>query len=101
MEERQRICIQILVDCSEMVPSYSYPPRVVLGLVCDGLLGRRRRFQSDARRCIARLRPGLQVFGLEAVPPHGCYVITLNHYYRPGFAAQWSALAISASLTPD
>ncbi len=84
-----------------MVPRYRVPARVVLGLVRDGLLGRRRRFQSDARRCIAQLRPGLRVFGLESLPPHGCYAITLNHYYRPGFGAQWSALAISASLAPE
>ena len=84
-----------------MFPRYSYPPRVVMGLVRDGLLGRRRRFQPDARRCIARLRPALRVLGIEHLPPHGCFAITLNHYYRPGFAAQWSALAISASLTPD
>lgn len=84
-----------------MYPSYAYPPRVLLELVRDGLIGRRRRFQSDARRCIARLHPGLRVFGLKSLPANGCYAITLNHYYRPGFGAQWSALAISASLTSD
>jgi hypothetical protein len=83
-----------------MYPRYAYPARVVLGLVRDGLLGRRRTFQTDARRCIAGLNPPLRVLGLECVPHEGCYVITLNHYYRPGFGAQWTALAISASLTP-
>jgi hypothetical protein len=84
-----------------MYPRYSYPPRLIFGLVRDALLRRRRNFQSDARLCIARLRPPLRVLGAEHIPSNGCHAITLNHYYRPGYASQWSALAISASLPAD
>ncbi len=85
----------------ETYPNYSYPLRVILGLVRAALLGRHRRFQGDARACIARLRPPLRVLGLERIPSDGCCAITLNHYFRAGYAAQWSALAISAALTRD
>ncbi len=85
----------------EAYPAYSYPPRVILGLIRDGLLGRHRHFQDDARTCIARLRPPLRVLGLEHIPPEHCFALTPNHYYRPGFASQWSALAISATLSRD
>ncbi len=84
-----------------MVPRYSYPPLTILGLIRDALLRRHRRFQSDARACIARLRPPLRVLGKENIPQSGCYLITLNHYYRPGFQQQWSSLAISATVEHD
>ncbi len=83
-----------------MYPRYSYPIQVIAGLVRDGLLRRRRRFADDARLCMARLAPPAQVLGEEHVPAGGCFVITPNHYYRRGFASQWSTLAISARI-PD
>ncbi len=82
-------------------PHYSYPPRVIAGLVRDLLLQRPRSFQQDARACIAELRPGLQVLGREHIPSIGPCAITPNHYYRPGFQSQWSTLAISASVPVD
>ncbi len=84
-----------------MAPHYSYPPLTVLGLVRDGLLLRHRRFKSDALACIARLKPPLRVLGGKHIPNGGCYVATLNHYYRAGFRQQWSSLAISATLPRD
>ena len=84
-----------------MQPRYSYPPRTILGLVRDGWLNRHRRFKSDALACIARLTPALRVLGGDHIPNGGCYVATLNHYYRPGFQQQWSSLAISATLPRD
>ncbi len=84
-----------------MVPRYSYPPLVILALVRDGLLGRHRSFQNDARACVRRLRPPLRVVGEEHIPQGGCYAVTLNHYYRPGFQQQWSSFAISATLAHD
>jgi len=79
-------------------PRYSYLIQMATGLVRDALLGRRRSFADDARACIARLVPPLCVLGAQNVPPGGGCVITLNHYYRPGFASQWSAFAVSASI---
>jgi len=42
------------------------------------------------------LNPPLQVLGKENVPENGPCVMTVNHYHRPGFSAQWLALGISA-----
>lgn len=80
-------------------PKYSYPPRVLVGLARDLLLLSRRDFHWDAQACIAGLSPSLQVRGRENIPAHGPCAITVNHYHRPGFGAQWLALAIS-SLVP-
>lgn len=59
---------------------------------------RRRSFRSDAGACIQRLKPGLQVFGSEYIPCQGPCVLTINHYSRPGFRAEWIALAVSATI---
>lgn len=69
-----------------------------MALIRDGLLARRRSFRRDAVDCVGTIRPPLQVFGRENIPLRGPCVITVNHYYRPGFAAQWFALAIAAAV---
>lgn len=80
-------------------PRYSYPPGVLTALIRDLLLLRRRDFQQDAQACIARLTPPLHILGQENIPQSGPCIITVNHYHRPGFGAQWLALAI-ASIVP-
>ncbi len=81
-----------------MYPRYSYPIQTMAALVRDGLLRRHRQFADDARACMARLSPPVQMLGVENIPAGGCFVITPNHYYRRGFASQWSPLAISAHI---
>jgi hypothetical protein len=77
-------------------PRYIYPPRLVAGLSLDWLLARRRSFRADARTCVGRLEPPLCVLGEENIPRSGPCVLTVNHYFRPGFRAEWIALSISA-----
>ena len=55
-------------------------------------------FQKTPALCMAHVHPPVRILGADHIPQHGPCVITPNHYYRPGFAAQWSALAISASV---
>ncbi|MGE5462572.1 MAG: hypothetical protein ACM3PS_04410 [Syntrophothermus sp.] len=80
-------------------PRYSYPPGVLAALVRDLVLLRRRDFQKDARACVEWIRPPLHVIGRVNIPQHGPCVVTVNHYHRPGFGAQWFSLSI-ASLVP-
>jgi hypothetical protein len=77
-------------------PSYSYPPGVLAALTRDILLLRRRDFHQDAQAFISRLDPPLQILGAKNIPRSGACTLTVNHYHRPGFRAQWLALAISA-----
>jgi hypothetical protein len=79
-------------------PKYGYPCGVVAGLAFCTIFGLRRSFREDAVRCIGRLKPSLQVMGKENIPRSGACVITINHYHRPGFGAEWLALAISATV---
>jgi hypothetical protein len=80
-------------------PRYSYPPNFVAALVRDILLLRKRDFHRDAQACIANLNPPLKILGSENIPQHGPCVITVNHYHRQGFGAQWFALAISSLVS--
>lgn len=77
-------------------PKYGYPCGIVVGLAFSTIFGMRRSFREDAIRCIGRLQPSLRVLGKENIPQSGPCVITVNHYHRPGFGAEWLALGISA-----
>jgi len=79
-------------------PSYTYPRGLFAKIARDVLFLRRRNFREDAKACIANLHPPLRVLGAENIPRHGPYVITVNHYHREGFGAQWIALAIAACV---
>ncbi len=85
----------------ETAPQYSYPAPLLAGLLGDLILGRLRSFRKDALLCVARLDPPPQVIHPENIPQAGGCVILVNHYYRPGFAAQWLAIALSAVVTLD
>jgi len=84
-----------------MLPRYSYPPFLLAAVLRDVLLGRRRSFRQDAQKCLQRLQPPLRLLGVEHLPQAGPCVLTVNHYYRPGFRAEWLALAISATVPVD
>jgi hypothetical protein len=79
-------------------PRYGLPSDVVVGLAFNALFGLKRSFCTDAIRCIGRLKPSLLVIGEENIPENGPCVLTVNHYYRPGFGAWWIALAIAATV---
>lgn len=78
------------------LPSYSYPPGRFAQAALDLMLARRRDLQADAKACIEHVQAELRVVGQENIPQRGDCVLTINHYHRPGFGAQWIALAVTA-----
>ena len=82
-------------------PRYSYPHGFWVSIARDVLFLRRRSFKADAKACIANLHPPLQILGGENIPQHGPCIITVNHYHREGFGAQWLAIAIAACVLAD
>ncbi|HSL44927.1 MAG TPA: 1-acyl-sn-glycerol-3-phosphate acyltransferase [Anaerolineales bacterium] len=82
------------------IPKYSYPRGLFAKVARDIVLLRRRDFHQDAKACIEHLRPPMWVLGKENIPQHGPCVLTVNHYYRLGFGAQWLTLAI-AGVVPE
>ena len=79
-------------------PDYSYPRGLFTRVALDALLLRRRNFRRDAEACIQNLHPSLRVLGIENIPQRGPCVVTVNHYHRVGFGAQWLAFAIAATI---
>lgn len=77
-------------------PRYSYPLGVFSALARDILLLRKRDFHEDAKACVANIDPPLRIIQQENIPQHGPCVITVNHYHREGFGAEWLALVIAA-----
>lgn len=74
---------------------------MVMSLLGDLILSRRRSFREDALACVGRLEPPLKIFGEENIPQAGPCVVTFNHYYRPNFNAVWMPLAISATIRQE
>lgn len=79
-------------------PKYSYPQGLYARVARDIVLLRRRDLHQDAMACVRNLNPPLRVLGKEDIPQQGPCVITVNHYHRPGFGAEWLVLAISATV---
>jgi hypothetical protein len=82
-------------------PHYSYPLRLIPGLLLGILSGRHRSFRADAMLCIQGLIPPLRVFGESNIPGSGPCALAMNHYHRPGFGAWWIALAIAAVVPQE
>ena len=93
------VTLQVTVKCwVKMYPDYSYPLRLIPGLIANVLFGGRRSFRRDGQLCLERLKPPLRVYGEENIPQSGPCLVTFNHYYRPGFNAWWMALALAATV---
>ena len=75
---------------------YRLPLSIFWSVAFDALTGRKRSFREDALCCVGGLKSSLQVFERENIPTDGPCVMTVNHYHRPGFGAEWLALGISA-----
>lgn len=79
-------------------PRYAFPVTLPLEVIRALTLGRPRSFREDALRCVQALSPPLEVRGREHIPDCAPFLLTVNHYSRPGFNAGWIALAASAPV---
>jgi hypothetical protein len=79
-------------------PAYHLPAGLLMRLSLDWLLGRRRDFSADARACFRTGTSAVRVTGAENIPVGGGYLVTFNHYSRPGFGIYWLVMAITAAL---
>lgn len=79
-------------------PKYEFPRPPLVGFALDLLLGRRRSFAHDSRRVMEANPYPRRIEGLDNVPAEGPFILTLNHYNRPGLRPYHCAMAISAAL---
>jgi 1-acyl-sn-glycerol-3-phosphate acyltransferase len=81
-----------------MHPGYSYPASLILLVLRDWVLGRRRCLIHDARAAVEQLGDRLRYAGRERIPRDGPFLVTHNHYSRRGFGVWWLHLAIVAAM---
>jgi 1-acyl-sn-glycerol-3-phosphate acyltransferase len=79
-------------------PRYPFPWRIGFALLKDALLGRSRTFRADALDSLLVLEFPPKILQPQNIPEVGPALVVTNHYSRPGFAAWWIALAISAAM---
>jgi hypothetical protein len=79
-------------------PQYPVPWSVAAHLLCAALVGSTRSFQADALSWARSLQQPIKLHGSEYLPGQGPAVLTVNHYYRPGYRAWWTALAVSSMV---
>jgi 1-acyl-sn-glycerol-3-phosphate acyltransferase len=84
-----------------MYPIYRYPPGLILKLLRDFILLRPRCFIDDSKICVANNNKSISMLGMENIPKNRPYLVTLNHYCRPGFQVWWLVIAIVTFLPRD
>jgi len=83
-------------------PRYRLPPHLALSILGDALLGRPRSFRRDAwelARGISSRRVLGEVPELES-HPRG-WLVTVNHYFRPGFGGWWIGVAVAVAFPAE
>jgi hypothetical protein len=82
-------------------PRYPSINLTVLKCLLARLSGRRRSIHTDAVRLCSQIQPPIHYEGLQYIALERPFVVTANHYARPGFSTPWIALGISAMLPPE
>lgn len=78
--------------------AYRLPRPLLAALAWSLATGRQRSLASDTRRAVDGLPGGIYGLGYEHIPASGACLVVCNHYHRPGFAAWWIAVSISAAI---
>jgi hypothetical protein len=83
------------------MPHYPSINPTVLKCILARITGRKRSAHADAMRLCAQVKPPIHYEGLENLNLERPFVVTVNHYARPGFSTAWIALSLSAALPPE
>lgn len=79
-------------------PRYVYSPRLLVPLVAV-LIGRRRSISRDAALLLRGAHPSPRVRDVHHIPPESPFIVTVNHYDRPGLAAWWGIATVVTAVT--
>jgi hypothetical protein len=79
-------------------PYYPFLNWTTMTMAGSYLLGRRRNFHFDSVALVSSIQPPLVVRGTLPTSSDEGYVVTVNHYWRPGFTAMWIGMTISATI---
>jgi 1-acyl-sn-glycerol-3-phosphate acyltransferase len=77
---------------------YRVPRRVLVDFLWAASTLQPRSVARDAQVAMTGVCPEPEILGGEHIPPCGPCLVACNHYSRPGFAAWWLALAVTAAV---
>jgi hypothetical protein len=78
-------------------PCYHYSPRLLIPFL-RVLLGARSSLSDVAALLLSCARPVPCVWAPENIPAASPFVLTINHYDRPGLGAWWSAAILATTI---
>ena len=79
-------------------PRYSYPIHLLVAPAVRVLFGIPSSVSHDAALLLRGAKPAPRLLNIEYIPPVQPFVLTVNHYDRPGLAAWWAAAAIICAI---
>lgn len=79
-------------------PRYSYALNLLLVPAFRVLLGIPSSISRDAARLLRGAHPEPRILHAENIPPASPFILTINHYDRPGLGAWWGAAAIACAI---
>jgi len=77
---------------------YRVPRGLLVGFLWAALTLRPRSVARDAQAVVTGVCPEPEILGSDHIPRCGPCLVACNHYSRPGFAAWWLALAVTAAV---
>jgi len=86
-------------EAPDELPRYPLPVQAVGRALWATASRQTRSIAGDARDAMRTVPTPPKILGLAHVPAEGAYLVTCNHYTRPGFGAWWTALSISAAIS--
>jgi hypothetical protein len=78
-------------------PCYRYSPRLLISLLRI-LCGIPSSLSADAAQLLSGAHPAPRVLAPENIPTTSPFVLTINHYDRPGLDAWWSAAILATTI---
>ncbi|MBM3127076.1 MAG: hypothetical protein FJ009_00390 [Chloroflexi bacterium] len=80
-----------------IAPRYAYSLRLLLPLLRVGL-GIRSSLSRDGALLLRGAHPPPRVLHPENIPPASPFILTINHYDRPGLGAWWTVAALVTAI---
>jgi hypothetical protein len=78
-------------------PGYHYSLRLVISFL-RVLCGIRSSLSADAALLLSGAHPSPRILAPENIPAAPPFVLTINHYDRPGLGAWWSAAILATAI---
>jgi hypothetical protein len=78
-------------------PRFHFPLKLIHKIVISALLKKTRSFQKDSHTALLG-NPFIKYSGKTNIPDQDSFLLTMNHYSRPGFLIIWAAMAIAVTL---